>query len=45
MTGSMRMQGIIIFAPFASFAALRLSENRRLNEEANLSQRRKGAAI
>src|SRR5262245_8852645 len=28
---------------FASFASLRLSENRRLNEEANLSQRRKGA--
>jgi hypothetical protein len=24
---------------------LRLSENRRLHEEANLSQRRKGAAI
>src|SRR5262245_12736098 len=31
--------------PFASFACLRLSENRRLIEEANLSQRRKGAAI
>ena len=31
--------------PFASFASLRISENRRLSEEANLSQRRKGAAI
>jgi len=29
--------------PFASFAPLRLGENRHLNEEANLSQRRKGA--
>ena len=27
---------------FASFASLRLSENRRLNEEADLSQRRGG---
>jgi hypothetical protein len=43
MTGSRRMQGIIILAPLASFASLRLRENRRLNEEANLSQRRKGA--
>jgi hypothetical protein len=29
--------------PFAAFASLRLSENRRLNEEANFSPRRKGA--
>ena len=31
--------------PFAAFASLRLSENRRLNEKAHFSQRRKGAAI
>jgi len=31
--------------PLASFVSLRLSENRRLNEEADLSQRRKGVAI
>jgi hypothetical protein len=29
--------------PFATFASLRLGENRRLNEEAHFSQRRKGA--
>jgi len=29
--------------PFASFAPLRLCEKCRLNEEANLSQRRNGA--
>jgi hypothetical protein len=29
--------------PFASFAPLRLCENRRLNEETYLAQRRKGA--
>jgi hypothetical protein len=28
---------------FAAFASLRLGENRRLNKEAHLSQRRKGA--
>jgi len=32
-------------AASAAFAPLRLCENRRLNEEAHLSQRRKGAAI
>jgi hypothetical protein len=29
--------------PFATFASLRLSENRRLNEEAHFSPRRQGA--
>jgi hypothetical protein len=30
-------------APFATFASLRLCENRRLKKEAHFSQRRKGA--
>jgi len=30
---------------FAAFASLRLGENRSLNKEAHLSQRREGAAI
>jgi hypothetical protein len=29
--------------PFAAFASLRLGENRRLNEKADFSQRRKDA--